>query len=426
VSDLLQRASGVLPGAAVGPYVLPDADRCVFVRADGAELHTDDGRTYVDHVGGAGALILGHGHPGVVAAGQAQLATASHLFGVLNPAAIALAERIVAATPCADKVAFATTGSEATAYALRVARAATGRDLVLKFEGAYHGNHDYALVSAFPEATSDYPIGVSDTAGTPIGAQRSMLVARFNDAASVEHILESRRGEVAAIIVECVQRIIPATEEFLVSLRRLCDEHGIVLIFDEVVTGFRIGPASAQGHYGITPDLACFGKVIGGGGPLSCVAGRAELIDLIDSTRRGEPNAVYVNGTLHGNPVAAATTLAVLDEIEQPGFHDSLDAATSELCEGAQRVLGRYAIPAIAVHVGSLWQILFLPAPPRDFSDIRASDRAAMRQLDIELLREGHFSLPGVRKFVSAAHTPDVIADTVDALDRACARLASS
>lgn len=423
MNDYLERADAVLPGGSLGPYVLPDDCRHVFVRADGVELETTDGATFIDHVGGAGASILGHSHPAVVTAAQAQTAQAAHLFGVLNPTAIELAERIVSLTPCAEKVAFATTGSEATAYAMRVARAATGRDRVLKFEGAYHGNHDYALMSTFPATTSDYPLGTADTGGTPAGTQGTMLIAPFNNAAAVEQILDDHRGEVAAIVVECVQRIIPASEEFLVALRRLCDQHGIVLVFDEVVTGFRLSLSSAQGFYGVTPDLACFGKIIGAGGPLSCVAGRADLIDHIDPKRKGQPDAAYVNGTLHGNPVAAAATMAMLDELQRPGFHDDLNAASDELCRRAQAVLDRHALPAIAYNVGSLWQILFMPEPPRNFADVQASDRSSARVLDIELLREGHFNLPGVRRFVSAAHTSDVIDATVDALDRACGRM---
>lgn len=411
----------LLPGGSAGPYLMPEDQQHVFRSASGCRLVTTESVELIDHVGGAGALILGHGHPAVVEAAQRQLGRAMHLFGVLNEPALELAERLVDTVPCAERVAYATTGSEATAYAMRIARAATGRDLVLKFEGAYHGNHDYALVSTFPSARSDFPHGHPDTGGSPATARSTVLVAPFNDLATVEQIFIDHTDRIAGVIVECVQRIIPADDSFLGGLRALCDRNGTVLIFDEVVTGFRIGPTSAQGYYGVTPDLATFGKIIGAGGPLSCVAGRADLIDLADPRRRGGSDHVYLNGTLHGNPVAAAATLAMLDELAHDDVYDLLDTRTDRLCIGAQAALDHHGVPAIAVHVGSLWQILFTDGPPRSYADIAAGDSVAMRRLDAELLRQGHFVLPGVRRFLSTAHTDADIDATVDAIDRACA-----
>lgn len=423
--DLLTAADAVLPGGALGPYLLPDDRRHVFRSASGCRLVTTEGHEYVDHVGGAGALILGHGHPAVVAAATAQIERAMHLFGVLNEPAIELAQRLVDAIPCAERVAFATTGSEATAYAMRLARSATGRDLILKFEGAYHGNHDYALVSSFPSARSDFPLGHPDTGGQPAATRSTMLVAPFNDPAAVERIFVDHGDRIAGVIVECVQRIIPADETFLTGLRQVCDRWGTVLIFDEVVTGFRLGYTSAQGYFGVTPDLAAFGKIVGAGGPLACVAGRADLLDQADPRRKGQPDHVYLNGTLHGNPVAAAATLAMLDELADPTVYDRLDAATERMCRAAQHVLDRHGVPALAVHVGSLWQILFVEKPPRRYADLAAADGAAMRRLDIELLRHGQFVLPGVRRFVSTAHTDIDLDATIDALDGACGQFCS-
>ncbi len=416
-------ADEYLPGGALGPYVFPEDQRHVFRSASGCRVVTTEGREYVDHVGGAGALILGHSHPAVVSAAQEQIAQAMHLFGVLNEPAIELAERLVDAIPCAGKVAFATTGSEATAYAMRIARAATGRDLILKFEGAYHGNHDYALVSTFPTARSDFPLGHPDTGGQPAATRSTMLVAPFNDLATVEQIFVDHGDRIAGIIVECVQRIIPAEEDFLTGLRAVCDRSGAVLIFDEVVTGFRLAYDSAQGHYGVTPDLAAFGKIVGAGGPLSCVAGRVDLLDHADPYRKGQPDHAYLNGTLHGNPVAAAATLAMLDQLDDPTLYDRLDAATDRFCVAAQEVLDRHGVPALALHVGSLWQILFVDAAPRDYADVAAGDGAAMRRFDIELIRRGQFLLPGVRRFVSTAHTDADLDATVEAIDDACAQI---
>jgi glutamate-1-semialdehyde 2,1-aminomutase len=237
-------------------------------------------------------------------------------------------------------------------------------------------------------------------------------------------LAEANADELAAIIVEPVQRIIRGEPEFLEGLRALCDRLGVVLIFDEVVTGFRIAYGGAQAVLGITPDLASFGKVIGGSGPLSAVAGKAAIIDLADPAKKGQPDYAYFNGTLHGNPVAAAATLATLDELSKPGTYDRLNAATNDFCVEAQKILDRHNIVAIAANVGSLWQFLFMAKPPRNQADMMAGNAAAMRCLDIEMLKRGHYMLPGVLRFMSCAHTDVEISETLAALDAACKSVA--
>jgi glutamate-1-semialdehyde 2,1-aminomutase len=347
----------------------------------------------------------------VVEAAQAQVARGMHMFGTLNAPAIRLAARLAADIPCAGKIVYATTGSEATAYAMRLARAFTGRDVILKFEGAYHGNHDYALTSTFPKALGNDPHGQDDTAGRPAGTRATMMVAPYNDAEAVERMVKEHRDVLAAIIVEPV---------FLRSLRRICGENGLLLIFDEVVTGFRLAYGGAQVHYEVTPDLASFGKVIGAGGPLSCVAGRADVLDLCDPRRKGEPNYVYFNGTLHGNPVAAAATLALLDELAKPGSYERLNAFADRACGECQKVLDRHGLPAIAENTGSLWQILFMAGRPETQADVMAGDVAAMRRLDAECMKRGLYALPGVRRFFSTAHGEAELEDSLRILDAAC------
>jgi glutamate-1-semialdehyde 2,1-aminomutase len=417
---LYEIAERVLPGAGLGGYALAQDIRFVFAEGQGARLRDVDGREFIDYVGGAGALILGHSHPAIVEAVRAQAARGLHMFGTLNEPAILLAERLVRDIPCAEKIVYATTGSEATAYAMRLARAFTGKDMILKFEGAYHGNHDYALTSTFPAILGNDPLGQDDTAGRPAGTRATMCVAPYNDLEAVERIVRERREELAAIIVEPVQRIIPAEPEFLQGLRRLCDETGVLLIMDEVVTGFRLAYGGAQACYGVTPDLASFGKVVGAGGPLAAVAGRAEILDLCDPRRKGEPGYVYFNGTLHGNPVAAATTLALLDELAKPGVHDRLNAFADEACAACQEVLDQHGMPALAEHTGSLWQILFMKRSPRSYADIMASDVVAMRRLDAECMKRGLYALPGVRRFYSTMHGDAELEDTLRILDAAC------
>jgi glutamate-1-semialdehyde 2,1-aminomutase len=342
------------------------------------------------------------------------------MFGSLNDVAVHLAERLVNDIPCAEKIAYATTGSEATAYAMRLARAFTGRDKILKFEGAYHGNHDYAIVSTFPKETGSYPQGSPDSAGQPEATVSTMLVCPYNDLATLRKIVAEHHADIAAIFAEAVQRIIPAEPEFLHGIRKLCDEYDILFILDEVVTGFRLGYGGAQQWYDIKPDLSTHGKVVGGGGPLSCIAGRADIIDLSDPKLKGQPSYTYFNGTLHGNPVAAAATIAMLDELGKPGVYERMNGFADDLCRESQKLLDRHGIPAIAEHTGSLWQILFMDKTPRNQADILAGDQAAMRKLDTLLMKQGQYVLPGVRRFVSTVHSAQDLEETLRGLDTAC------
>jgi glutamate-1-semialdehyde 2,1-aminomutase len=394
--------------------------RLIYSHGVGSRMWDVDGNEYIDYVGGAGALILGHSHPAVVKAAQDQFARGAHMFGSLNEVAIRLAERLVKDIPCAEKIAYATTGSEATAYAMRLARAFTGRDKILKFEGAYHGNHDYAIVSTFPKQTGNYPQGVGDSYGQPEATVSTMLVCPYNDIAALKKIVDDQGKDIAAIFAESVQRIIPAEAGFLQALRKLCDENDIVFVLDEVVTGFRLAYGGAQEWYDVKPDLSTHGKVIGAGGPLSCIAGRAEIIDLGDPNRKGEPGYTYFNGTLHGNPVAAAATMAMLDELSKPGSYERLNGIADDLCRESQAVLDRHRIPAITQNTGSLWQILFTDKTPHNQADILASDQVSMRRLDTLLMKQGQYVLPGVRRFVSTVHTSEDLEDTIKGLDAAC------
>ena len=418
--DLFESAERSMPGAGLGSYSLAKDIRLIYSHGEGSRMWDVDGNEYIDYVGGAGALILGHSHAAVVKASQAQMARGAHMFGSLSDVAIRLAERLVQDIPCAEKIAYATTGSEATAYAMRLARAYTGKSKILKFEGAYHGNHDYAIVSTFPRETGNYPEAVADSYGQPQATTSTMLVAPYNNLAELEKIVKDNKQEIAAIIAESVQRIIPAKPAFLQGLQRICRENDIIFILDEVVTGFRLCYGGGQTWYDVQPDLATFGKVVGGGGPLSCVAGRAEIIDQADPNRKGQEKYTYFNGTLHGNPVASAATLAMLDELSKPGTYDRMNHYADELCKACQQILDKYDIPAIAQNTGSLWQILFMDKTPLNITDMLASDQAAMRRLDAELMKQGQYVLPGVRRFVSTVHTDQDLEDTIRGLDDAC------
>ena len=359
----------------------------------------------------------------VVEAVKEQAERGLHFFGTLNEQCIQLAEQLVPIIPCADRIAFTTTGSEATAYAMRTARAATGRSKVLKFEGAYHGNHDYSAYSVTPTALSNYPQGRPDTGGLPANMVDNVLVSPYNDLETVRKIVEENRDDLAAIIVEPLQRIIMPKEGFLQGLRKLCDENDILLIFDEVVTGFRLALGGAQEYFGVLPDLASFGKIVGGGGPLGCVGGKAEYMDLMNPLNKGKPNYSYVNGTLHGNPIAAVAGLATLAELSKPTFYKDLHALADDVCKACQEVLDKNRVPGLALGQGSFWQILFMDKPPVSHADVMNSDMASSRALDLAQMHEGLYVLPNVRRFVSAVHTGQDIEDTVRALDAACKRL---
>lgn len=413
-------AERVLPGGAIGTRLNPEGLRMTIATASGSHITDVEGREWIDYVGGAGALILGHQHPDVVAAVQRQAARSLHQYGSLSDVSIELAAQIVDAIPGAQRMVFTTTGSEATAYAMRMARAFTNRPKILKFEGAFHGNHDYAGIGVSPAEPSPYPRGVPFTRGTPDAIADTMLVAPYNDLEQLRTIAGEHADELAGIMVEPVQRIIMPEPGFLEGVRALCDELGAILIFDEVVTGFRLAYGGAQEYFGVHADIASYGKIIGGGGPVGGVVGRADIIDQAHPARQTTGGYVYASGTLHGNPLGAAAGLATLPHLRAPGFYETLQARTGTLAAGIRQMLENHGIPAIAVTVGSLWQVLHLAEPPKRYTDVLRSDRAANIAFDIELMHNDINVVPGLRRFVSAAHSGDDIEKTVAAVDRAC------
>ena len=424
--QLYLKAERILPGAGLGGYALPEKLRFIIEDARGARLISADGREYVDYVGGAGANILGANHGQVVAAVQRQAAKGLHFFGTLNTTAIALADRLREIIPCAEKLVFTTTGSEATAYAMRIARAFTGREKILKFEGAYHGNHDYASFSQFPTGPANYPQASSDSGGVPGPLKDTMLIAPYNDLQVVEEIVRAHRNDLAAIMVEPVQRVIFPDDDFLPGLRRIADDNGVLLIFDEVVTGFRLALGGAQEFFGVEPDLASYGKIVGGGGPLGCVAGREAVIDRTNPRHKGKSDYAYINGTLHGNPIAAAASLATIEIISEPGFHHRLNARAEAFYAEMQKVLDRHGLPARVTGRASFWQFLFADSDPRNHMDLLASDQNRSKALDLGLLKRGVYVLPNVRRFISAVHSDEDFADTLEILDAACGDIHTS
>lgn len=411
-ADLLRRADRAFAGASLGSFFLPDEHDFVVSRGKGSRVYDVEGKEYIDYVLGSGPMILGHAHPAVMAAVQEQLSRGTSYYAVNQPA-ILLAETIIEASPCAEAVKFCGSGAEATFYALRIARAATGREKVLKFEGGYHGHHDYAMLSTTPTTFPPFPTPVPDSAGIPRSVQAEVLIAPFNDLDATVRIMEAHRTELAAVIVEAQSRLIEPTPGFLQGLRDATRRLGVVLIFDEVVTGFRLAWGGAQEFYGVTADLATYGKIIGGGFPLAAVAGRRDLMDLTNP-RQKAPNYVYVSGTLNGNAVSATAGLATLAELRKPGAYATLQSHGERMRTGLQEVAAKLDVPAQVLGRGPLANIYFTSEPLTDYRSSAKVDRKLAQLVNRQLLTRGFMCLTG-KLYISLAHSAEDVDKTVQA-----------
>jgi glutamate-1-semialdehyde 2,1-aminomutase len=418
-------AEQLLPGGALGGNALPRDVRFVFARGKGARFWDTSENEYIDYVLGSGTLFLGHAHPKIQAAVADQVTRGTHFFAYLNEQAIDLARRLRRHIRCAERIRFTTSGSDSTFHAIRLARGFTGRSKVLKFEGAYHGTHDYAQLSTAPKRPTNYPTPVPDTAGIPESVRELMLVAPYNDSDTLASILREHGRDIAAVIVEPIQRIISPLPGFLESVRELTKRHEIVMIMDEVVTGLRYGLGGAQGYFGVIPDLATYGKIIGGGLPVGAVAGRADIMDQADPGKKGKAEYVYQNGTLQGHPLGCAAGLASLDVLEEPGVYQRVFAQAGKLREGLQRVFDDERMGIRVFGDGPMWHMLFTDKIPVNWRDVLASDLQKLAILEPELIRAGLFVLPQNRRFISIQHTDDDLAATFEAAARACRALKS-
>jgi glutamate-1-semialdehyde 2,1-aminomutase len=414
---LAARARRVLPAGSFGNM----AGDVVLRAGRGGRVWDVAGREYVDFLLGSGPMLIGHAHPEVNEAVQAQLARGTTFFAN-NEQGIELAEAIVAAVPCAEQLRYVSSGSEADMYAMRLARAFTGRDRILKFEGGYHGMSDHGLMSLAPKRLANFPEAVPDSAGIPRAAQSDVLVAPFNDLDAVERLVAAHAGELAGIIVEPLQRLIPPAPGFLAELREICTRHGLVLIFDEVVTGFRFAYGGAQAYYGVTPDLCTLGKVIGGGFPLAAVAGRAEIMAHFDRALVGDDGFLMQVGTLSGNPVAAVAGLKTLEILRRPGAYETIFATGRALMAGLSERIARAGLTAQILGEPPLFDVVYAAGPLRDYRAMQRADRAVQAHVNRVLRARG--VMKGESKFyISLAHTPADIAQTLDAFDAALTSL---
>jgi glutamate-1-semialdehyde 2,1-aminomutase len=415
-AELFERAQRTIPGGVNSPV---RAFRSVggtprfIARAQGARVWDADGKAYIDYVGSWGPAITGHAHPEIVRAVQ-EAAARGLSFGAPSEVEVEMAELLCAMLPSLEMVRLVSSGTEATMSAIRLARGFTGRDAIVKFEGCYHGHADSLLVKAGSGALT---FGNPSSGGVPADFAKHTIVLDYNDSQQVEDAFRARGGEIAAVIVEPVagnMNLVAPAADFLPTLRRLCTEYGAVLIFDEVMTGFRVGPQGVQGLYGIAPDLTTLGKVIGGGMPVGAFGGRRDIMERIAPL-----GPVYQAGTLSGSPVAVAAGLASLRLVGAPGFYESLTQQTRTLVDGLTAAARAAGVAFSAQSVGGMFGIYFSESVPGSYADVMASDREAFNRYFHAMLEAGHYFAPSAFEagFVSAAHADEDIASTISAAE---------
>ena len=417
--ELMARARALFPGGVSSPvraFGGVGGEPFVVERGAGARIRDVDGNEYIDYVLSWGPLVLGHAAPMVLDALRDVMERGTS-FGIPTGLEITLAELVRSRMPHVEMMRFVSSGTEATMSALRVARARTGRDLLLKFDGCYHGHADSFLVRAGSGVAT---LGLPDSPGVPAALAALTLTAPFNDVGAVESLMRQHADRVAAIIVEPVignAGFIPPDAAFLPALRRIADEHGALLIFDEVMTGFRIAPGGAAERFGVTADLTTLGKVIGGGLPVAAYGGRRDLMSQV-----APDGPVYQAGTLSGNPLAMAAGIATLTALT-PQLHDRIAQRTRALVEGLRGIAARHGVPFTADCAGSMFGFFFRAEPVRSFADARTSDVALFRRFFHAALARGVYLAPSPYEagFTSAAHGDAEIALTLEKLDAALA-----
>ncbi|NDV14169.1 glutamate-1-semialdehyde 2,1-aminomutase [Crenobacter caeni] len=420
--ELFERGKQSIPGGVNSPVrafgSVGGTPRFVK-KALGAHFWDADDKRYIDYIGSWGPAILGHAHPEVIAAVQ-QAAVGGLSFGAPTEAEIEIAEEIRKLLPSVELVRLVSSGTEATMSAIRLARGYTGRDAIIKFEGCYHGHSDSLLVKA---GSGLLTFGNPSSGGVPADFTRHTLVLEYNNVEQLERTFAEIGNSIACVILEPIagnMNLIKPSEAFVKALRALTEKHGSVLIYDEVMTGFRVGLGCAQGLHGIQPDLTTLGKVVGGGMPLAAFGGRADIMSCIAPLGN-----VYQAGTLSGNPVAVAAGLTTLRQIQRPGFYDELSASTRRLAMGLEAAARDAGVTMCADSVGGMFGLYFCEQVPASYAEVTASDRERFNRFFHAMLEEGVYLAPSAYEagFVSIAHTDAIIDETIDAARRAFARV---
>ena len=399
-----RRALDVFPaGIANGEFALPAEQLVVMDRGEGCRLWDTSGREYLDFSMAWGSCLVGHARPEIVDAVRRQAGQGSN-FAYLNAPLLELAEEIRRVSPASETMRFCASGTEANMYCHRLARAFTGKSKLLKFEGAYHGANAAGVASLFPTKLRPFPQPELTSAGIPM-ARFDLLVAPYNDLPETMRIVEENAADLAAVVMEPLQRCTPPEPGFLQAVRSLCSAHGLLLVFDEVVTGFRLAYGGAQEYYGVTPDLVAYGKALGGGYPIGVFAGRADIMDLVSESRLGADTYVWMASTLGGNPISAAAANAALSVLRTPGTYERLHGLGRYLREAMARVLADLGIEGRIIGDGPIAQVVFTAKPVRDYRSTYDSDRDLGRRLMLALFARGIFLNPmGTKLYLSVAH----------------------
>ena len=415
-SRLYSQAQGYIPGGVNSPvrsFKAVGGTPLFMQRGRGSHIWDADGNEYIDYVGSWGPLILGHAHSEVMEALRNAFEKGLS-FGAPTEGEVELARMIVEAFPSMDMVRLVSSGTEATMSAIRAARAFTGRDKIVKFAGCYHGHNDGLLVEA---GSGGATYSIPNSAGVPESYARETLVATYNDISSVERVFEAHPSEVAAVIVEPVAAnmgVVPPGEGFLEGLRHLTRSHGALLIFDEVITGFRLAYGGAQTLYNIAPDLTCLGKIIGGGMPVGAYGGRKEVMEVVAPL-----GAMYQAGTLSGNPLAVTAGITTLKALARPGVYDGLEAMASKLSQGLTSAAQAAEIPLTVNRVGSVMTPFFNPGPVESWDGVATSDRERYGLFFHQMLEHGVYLAPSPFEaaFVSTAHSQEDVDRTLEAAE---------
>jgi glutamate-1-semialdehyde 2,1-aminomutase len=422
--QMFARAQQLIPGGVDSPVRACKSVGCdpVFIqRAQGSKIYDVDGNEYLDYIGSWGPMILGHNHPAISEAIKKAMAYGTS-FGAPCPLEIELAELVIDAVPSIEMVRFVSSGTEATMSAIRLARGYTGRKVVVKFDGGYHGHADSFLVKA---GSGVVTLGIPGSPGVPEDIVKNTLSIPYNDPARLEETLRNRDLDIACVIIEPIagnMGVVPPASGYLQKLRELTAELGIVLIFDEVITGFRAGLGGAQGKFGITPDLTCLGKIIGGGLPVGAYGGKKELMEMIAPV-----GPVYQAGTLSGNPLAMAAGKATLTELMKPGFYEKLDRQSEEFGRNLESLARKYLAGRVCLNqAGSVLTLFFCGGPVTDFESAMQSDTKLYGRYYREMLAAGVYLAPAQFEgmFMSAAHTDADFALTLEKAESVFRKLA--
>ena len=417
------RAQAAFPAGSNGEFNLPPELSMVIARGDGCRLWDTDGREFLDFSIGWGSVLVGHANPAVTEAVTRQAALGAN-FAYVNENALALAETILSLSPACDSLRFCASGTEATMYCQRLARAVTAKPKILKFEGAYHGANEVGVTSLFPIRLRDFPEPDPTSAGIVPPVADQVLVAPFNDLAMTQAIVAEHVADIAGIIVEPLQRCTPPVAGFLEGLRALADDHAIPLIFDEVVTGFRLALGGAQEYYGVVPDLVAYGKALGGGYPIGAFGGRADIMEWVREDRLGTDSYVWMASTLGGNPISCAAARAALGVFGGDGVYPRLHALGDYLRAGMRRVLAERQMTAQVIGDGPLAQVVFSDQPVSDYRGTRRGDAAMGRSVMLGLFERGVFLNPmGTKLYLSIAHDEAVCDDFLARFDDTLAGL---